>query len=212
MRVARRLLGSEDGITLLELVVVLSVLAVVASIVTPAVAGKTAKSRETAQFADVQAVESTVNTYVSEAPSRSTGSGTIGLATLVQNFRFPVWDETVPTSTDYWAVVTGFVLPSGATATLYVKPLDFTSNFIRTETGAVRYFVPDYLKQTPRYALATVDADGKNVSGDVVFSRGTISFVGGKDSVGATPTRIPVWVMDHDGAVRMLFDPDKYAP
>jgi len=212
MRVARRLPGSEEGITLLELVVVLSVLAVVASIVTPAVTGKTAKSRETVQFADIQAVESTVNTYASEAPSRSTGSGTVGLATLVQNFRFPLWDETVPTSTDYWAVVTGFVLPNGTTATLYVKPLDFTASYIKSETGLVRRFVPDYLKQTPRYALTTVDADGKNDVGDVVFTRGTISFVGGKDSVGATPTRISMWVMDHDGAVRMLFDPDKYAP
>ncbi|MEK7874020.1 MAG: prepilin-type N-terminal cleavage/methylation domain-containing protein, partial [Chloroflexota bacterium] len=202
----------QEGITLLELVVVLSILAVVASIVTPAVAGKTAKSRETVQFADIQAVQSAVDSYASEAPSRSTGSGTVGLATLAQNNRFPVWDETAPTSTDYWAVVTGFVLPNGTTATLYVKPLDFAASYTRVETGTVKRFVPDYLKQMPRYALATVDATGHNDAGAVVFTRGTISFVGGKDSVGATPTRISMWVMDHDGAVRMLFDPDQYAP
>lgn len=215
MKSLKRFLGREKGITLLELVVVLSILAVVASIVTPAVGGQTTRGRASTQVSDIAATQGAVDNYSGDAPAVSDGVSS-----------YPVNGKHKPSSTDFHATITGFKMPDGSTATLYVKPIDFNATFTATGEGAgvAKKFVPNYLKSYPKHSgttssadpNVTLDVNEKNTAGTVVFTSGNVVFTGGKDytpSTGdgvAVPTSIGVWVLDQDGRVWVLLDPSNY--
>ncbi len=164
----RRLWRQARGITLLELVVVLSILAIVSSLITPAVSGQTTRARSATKASDTSTAQSAVDLYSGEAPTNSGGSP-----------RYPVNQGTLPTSSDYHATITGFTLPDGSTTTLYVKPLIFSASYALPDSDASKTFAPDYLKWAPRHKAGTVDADGKDPTGIKMFSGGTVSFTGG---------------------------------
>lgn len=194
------------GVTLLELVVVLSILAIVSALVTPAVSGQTTRARAATKAADTSTVQSAADLYSGEAPTNPNGSP-----------RYPINQSTLPTASDYHATITGFTLPDGSTATLYVKPLIFSASYTATDGGATKTFAPDYLKWAPKHKAVTVDADGENSNGVRVFSGGTVSFTGGKDysetgtgAASPAPTSVSVWVADQNGLVRLLIDDGYY--
>ncbi len=194
------------GVTLLELVVVLSILAIVSALVTPAVSGQTTRARAATKAADTSTVQGAVDLYSGEAPASSD-----------DNPRYPVNQGTLPTAADYHATITSFRLSDGSTATLYVKPLLFSASYTAADSSTTKTFAPDYLKWAPKHKAVTVDADGKDSNGVRVFSGGTISFTGGRDysetGTGAgspAPTSISVWVVDHNGLVRLLLDDGYY--
>src|SRR3972149_537454 len=103
-KLSRFLFGKEKGITLLELVVVLSILAVVASIVTPAVGGQTTRGRASTKASDIAAVQSAVDNFSSDSPSNSDLSS-----------GYPVNGKQKPSSATggYHAQITSFKLPDG---------------------------------------------------------------------------------------------------
>ncbi|MDO8530892.1 MAG: prepilin-type N-terminal cleavage/methylation domain-containing protein [Dehalococcoidia bacterium] len=206
MKALKRFLGREKGVTLLELVVVLSIMAVIASIVAPAVGGKTTSGRGTVKVSDIATVQGAVDNYVGEAPALT---------------NYPVNGNQKPSlaTGNYQATITSFVMPDGATTTLYVKPIDFNSNFLKTGEGAgtTKTFVPSYLKTYPKHSGATgTTADPNVLAGSSNFTGGTISFVGGKDyTPGGTigtiaATSIGVWVIDQNSRVWVLLDDSNY--
>ncbi len=218
MKTLRRLLfGQEKGITLLELVVVLSILAVVASIVTPAVGGQTTRGRASTKASDIAAVQSAVDNFSSDSPSNS--DLTAG---------YPVNGKKKPSTTDYHAKITLFVLPDGSTTTMYVKPIDFNAEFTASgESGTTtKKLVPNYVRASPKHSGGGTDPNvtitnaAWNTDGTKVFSGvatgGAVSFVGGKDYTPTTgdgvavPTSVGVWVIDQDGRVWILLDDGYY--
>lgn len=201
-----RFLGREKGVTLLELVVVLSIMAVIASIVAPAVGGKTTGGRGTAKASDTATVQGAVDNYVGEAPA---------------SVSYPVNGNQKPTSATggYQAKITGFVMPDGSSATLYVKPVDFKSSFsaVGESAEATKTFVPNYLKTYPKHSGATGSTSDPNVLASTTnFTGGVISFTGGKDYTPTTGDRttvadsIGVWVIDQDSRVWVLLDDSAY--
>lgn len=216
MKTLRRLLfGQEKGITLLELVVVLSILAVVASIVTPAVGGQTTRGRASTKASDIAAVQSAVDNFSSDSPSNS--DLTAG---------YPVNGKKKPSSSEYHAKINSFVLPDGSTTILYVKPIDFNAEFTASgESGtSTKKLVPGYVRAFPKHSGTTsgtdpnvaLDVDQENTDGKVVFSGGDVVFTGGKDFTPTTgdgvalPTSVGVWVIDQDGRVWILLDDGYY--
>lgn len=199
-------LGREKGVTLLELVVVLSIMAVIASIVAPAVGGKTTGGRGTAKVSDIATTQGAVDNYVGEAPA---------------SVSYPVNGNQKPTNATggYHATITSFVMPDGSSATLYVKPVDFTSSFSAVGEGgeATKTFVPNYLKTYPKHSGATGSTSDPNVLATTAnFTGGVISFTGGRDytpggTIGALPaTSIGVWVIDQNSRVWVLLDDSAY--
>ncbi|MEK7872882.1 MAG: prepilin-type N-terminal cleavage/methylation domain-containing protein [Chloroflexota bacterium] len=215
----RFLFGQEKGITLLELVVVLSILAVVASIVTPAVGGQTTRGRASTKVSDIAAVQSAVDNFSSDSPANADLTSA-----------YPINGKKKPSATDYHAKITLFVLPDGSTTTLYVKPIDFNAQFTATgEAGSTdKKLVPGYVRAFPKHSGTTSGTDPNvtittaawNTDGKKVFSGvatgGAVSFVGGKDYTPTTgdgiavPTSVGVWVIDQDGRVWVLLDDGYY--
>ncbi len=214
MKALKRFLGREKGVTLLELVVVLSIMAVIASIVAPAVGGQSTRGRGSAKVSDIASVQGAVDNYVGDAPA------------LVS---YPVRGNQKPTCATggYHAKITSFGMPDGSSVTLCVKPIDFGSNFLSTGEGAgtTKTFVPTYLKTYPKHSGATgttsdpnvtLDAAEKNADGFVVLTTGDVVFTGGKDFTPTTgdmttvATSINAWVIDENGRVWVLLDDSNY--
>ena len=216
-KLSRFLFGHEKGITLLELVVVLSILAVVASIVTPAVGGQTTRGRASTKASDIAAVQSAVDNFSSDSPSNS--DLTSG---------YPVNGKQKPSNTtgNYHAVISDFKLPDGSTTTLYVKPIDFNAEFTASgESGtSTKKLVPGYVRAFPKHSgttsgtdpNVTLNASEQNTDSKKVFNGGDVVFTGGKDFTPTTgdgvalPTSVGVWVIDQDGRVWILLDDGYY--
>lgn len=204
MKALKRFLGREKGVTLLELVVVLSIMAVIASIVTPAVGGQTTRSRASTQVSDIAAAQGAADNYIGDAPALAS---------------YPVNGNQKPSASDFHAKITSFAMPDGSSATLYVKPIDFDSSFLATGEGAgtTKKFKPDYLKTYPKHSGATGSTADPNVLASAGnFTGGTIVFTGGKDYTPTTGDRATVatsinsWVIDQDGRVWVLLDASNY--
>lgn len=191
MRIGTALPRDERGITLLEMMVVITILAIINSVVLPAVTGRTTQAREASRMTDEATVTRAVDTYSGTAPPDPEGRP-----------KYPVWGGALPTQISYQAIVYDFVLPSGAKVTLYVKPIDFAASFTRIETGETLRFVPGHLQQTPKHARDLFDA--------AKFSDGRVSLLGGKDANGATAVNIGVWVLDQNAQAHALIDASYY--
>ncbi len=218
-KLSRFLFGHEKGITLLELVVVLSILAVVASIVTPAVGGQTTRGRASTKASDIAAVQSAVDNFSSDSPSNSDLSS-----------GYPVNGKQKPSNTtgNYHAVISDFKLPDGSTTTLYVKPIDFNSEFTASgEAGTTtKKLVPNYVRAFPKHSGTTtgggdpnikLNVSEQNTDGTVVFTGGNVTFPTGSNdytpggTIGTSaPTNVGVWVIDQDGRVWILLDDGYY--
>lgn len=135
----RRLLKDKRGLTLMELVVVLSILGILAAIVTPAVTGATTGGRATAAKGDIKNTQEAVDRYQGDEPAS----------------KYPTSDGAAATTALSTSGVTTGMLKAIYWNATFTDPRDATKS---------KTFVPDYLRLKPAHA----DQDVVLASGDTV--------------------------------------------
>ncbi len=183
--------GDQRGITLMEAMIVLSILMVLNAVMLPAISGRILEARETGRGADEALMTRAVTTFTGEAPLNADDT-----------FRFPVWGNTLPTPSTFQAVVYDFRMPNGKTTTLYVKPLDFLAGYSVADTKQTVRFGTTYLKSPPKHANDQFDF--------ARFSGGRVVFAGGTTATGGVATAISVWVLDQNAVAHALIDDNLY--
>jgi len=181
----------QRGITLLEAMIVLSILMVLNAVMLPAISGRILKARETGRGADEALVTRAVASFTGEAPLNEDDT-----------FRFPVWGNTLPTPSSFQAVVYDFRMPNGKTTTLYVKPLDFLAGYNVTDSKQTVRFGTTYLKNLPKHANDQFDV--------ARFSGGRVVFAGGTTAKGGPANSISIWVVDQNATAHALVDDNFY--
>lgn len=123
------ILRKSRGFTLIELMVVMTILSVLAGIVVPAVTGTTTVGRGTALMSDTVTVQQAVDRFAGDNP------------TGVEK-GWPTAGGTLPSITAGGSV-----------------PLDWGSSFKDTKTGETRVFLIHYLRGSVTHSGATRDKD-----------------------------------------------------
>lgn len=85
LKLLRRVAGGQQGITLVELLIVLSILGVLSSIVAANVTGGTTKGRDKAWVADNDGIQAAVENYYSIMNAYPTIGGGLGYITVTNN-------------------------------------------------------------------------------------------------------------------------------
>jgi prepilin-type N-terminal cleavage/methylation domain-containing protein len=198
----RRKIGlGGHGFTLVEMMVVLSIMAVMAAIVFPAVTGTTTTSREATQPMDINSVQTGVDRFNADDtdgkpwPTEAALDGTSWTAGAVPS-----------------AAVTG----SGTSG----DPYDFADDAVAgikwdspaTADGVSKTFNPDYLRTLPDHTAATdvISVASTAESDTFLIKKGGEDVYVKLSNTTAGAVDFPMWGVDQEGSVWVFVSADSY--
>jgi prepilin-type N-terminal cleavage/methylation domain-containing protein len=189
------------GFTLVEMMVVLSIMAVMAAIVFPAVTGTTTTSREATQPMDINSVQTGVDRFNA---GDTDGSPWPTLAPLSGTD----WDAgELPTAADAF---TG----AGTSGDPYLFDYDSIAGIKwvspATADGESRTFNPDYVRSIPDHATDTITVTASGTSDVFLIKKGGEDVYVQLSNSSAGNLDFLKWGVDHEGSVWVFVDADSY--
>ncbi|MBF8264689.1 MAG: hypothetical protein HW384_553 [Dehalococcoidia bacterium] len=214
----------SKGFTLIELMVVMTILSVLAGIVVPAVTGTTTAGRGTTMTADVNTVQNAVERFVGDHPKGNNGGWPTHNGVVPSTGSVPiVWGASFVDKTDGISVRTfaPFTLAQAASPNTPVPAAiaGASSTYIRTALPHAAATRGDLTQVDGKYTgtlidgsqVITVTASGSKPNMTVATTYADTNTTGWTitDDI-AAPTFYPVWRVDSTGKVFVALNAYEY--
>jgi prepilin-type N-terminal cleavage/methylation domain-containing protein len=189
----------EKGFTLVELLVVMSILAVLAAIVFPTVTGVNTKARSTAQPTDIQQMQTGVDRFNADDTDGSPWPTKASLAGASPGWSAGALPTAAYAGNGTKTVPYTFTVDS-------IAGVDFAS--AATVDGQSKTFVPDYVSK-PKHASDTITLASGDSQSFTINKFGITVTVALSNGTGSQVS-FDAWGIDKDGKVWIFVDRTSY--
>lgn len=211
-----RLVRSKKGFTLVELMVVMTIMSILAAIVVPGVTGSGTVARQTSESEDINNVQGAVDRFTIDDSDGSPWPTQVNLTGVST-----AWDAgKLPTGVAPGSLLTSIGTPGEGTGT-EAAPYIFDQNMLAgidwvsaaTVWGVDKKFYPDYARNKPRHATETItpaiaaDGDSDTIA---VQQKGNVVYMKLHNSSATDPVNFPKWAVDKTGTVWVFVGKDSY--
>lgn len=184
----------EGGFTLVELLVVMSILAVLAAVVIPTVTGVNTSARNVAQPNDLSNIQTSITNFNADSGN---------------------WPTRAPYSGSAWAAgarpTVAYSVTAGAIVTFTVNSIaNLNWDASQSVAGTTKVFFPDYVGSKPKHVSDTITVNAGATAGPYIVIKGATTYtVTVLNDTGAAITYNP-WGIDRNGQVWTFVDKDSY--